>query len=450
EYFIKGGADSPENFLGYFQFDGTVNQEGSYDPPTADGLHHYGLNPNNDDPNDCSGHCGDWQNGDPTWKNGKGKGIIGALNYLSGKGMNNVYFLTYNIDGGDGEDTYPWTSAYSPRDRDRYDISKLDQWEIVFSHMDKMGIQMHVVTQESENDQVLDGNNLGTIRMLYYRELIARFGHHLAIVWNLGEESDNGAPALRQFANYIRSVDPYDHMIVVHKDTYYSELLNDPNFGNGPNPNFDGTSLYNNSGNSKTIEWIDASRNAGRPWVVNVDEITPVASGAGSAPYDTPRKQVLWGNYMAGGGGVEWYFGQYPDLEVEDWTTRSGLWDQTRYALNFFHENLPFHEMRYCNSGSFDILGGDGDYCLGKFDEATNRFTGEIYAVYLDNTGEASLALPASTYQVRDYNPRTGRFEGEPRQRVSSSNGQVVLLGTPSFSGDVAILVTRSATRSSA
>ncbi len=53
DYFIKAGADSPENFLGYADFDGT--------PPT----HRY------------EPHLGDWNAGDPTWRGEKGKGIIG-------------------------------------------------------------------------------------------------------------------------------------------------------------------------------------------------------------------------------------------------------------------------------------------------------------------------------------------------------------------------------------
>ena len=39
--------------------------------------------------------------GDPTWGDGKGKAIIGAVNYLASKGMNAVSFLTFNIEGDD-------------------------------------------------------------------------------------------------------------------------------------------------------------------------------------------------------------------------------------------------------------------------------------------------------------------------------------------------------------
>ncbi|UCF17554.1 MAG: DUF5060 domain-containing protein, partial [Phycisphaerales bacterium] len=134
EYFLKGGADSPENFLAYADFDDTYDasaDSGSY-KDVGTFIHKY------------EAHLGDWKAGDPTWKNGKGKAIIGALNYLASEGMNSVYFLTYNLDGGDGRDTWMWTTS---KVRDRFDCSKLDQWEIVFEHMDHLGIMLHVVTQ---------------------------------------------------------------------------------------------------------------------------------------------------------------------------------------------------------------------------------------------------------------------------------------------------------------
>jgi len=177
EYYLKGGADSPENFLGYADFDQT--------PPR----HRY------------QPHVADWKAGDPTWKGGKGKGIIGALNYLAGKGMNSVYFLTMNVRG-DGKDVWPWTA---PAERRRFDCSKLDQWEIVFAHMDRVGIGMHVITQETENDQGLNGGALGLERKLYYRELVARFAHHLAVTWNLGEENTNTDEQRKQFATSVRA-----------------------------------------------------------------------------------------------------------------------------------------------------------------------------------------------------------------------------------------------------
>ena len=141
DVFVKAGADSPENFLGYKGFDGTYRYSGAP-------LHSY------------SAHLNDWKPGDPTWDGGKGKEIIGAVNYLAGKGINSQYFLTMNV-GGDGKDVWPWIS-HNPGDRLTYDVSKLDQWETLFQHMDDKGVLMHVVTQETENDQLLGGDNTDT------------------------------------------------------------------------------------------------------------------------------------------------------------------------------------------------------------------------------------------------------------------------------------------------
>jgi hypothetical protein len=368
EYFLKGGADSPENFLGYADFDdtfdsGELKREG--EAAGAEFIHHYRP------------HVKDWRPGDPTWKNGKGKGMIGALNYLASKGMNSVYFIAYNIDGGDGKDVWPWTN---PGERFRFDCSKLDQWEIVFSHMDKLGLMLHIITQETENDQGLDGGDLGPQRRLYYRELIARFGHHLALVWNLGEENTNTTAQRKAFCRYIKQVDPYNHPIVCH--TYpgkYDEAY-EPLLGYGY---FNGPSLQTNDTHGQTTKWIDRSPDKDDYW------------------HDEVRRKHLWGHLMAGGAGVEWYFGYkfaHNDLNCEDWRSRDHLWDLTRYALEFFREHLPFTEMAHHD----ELTALPDDYCFAK--------PGEIYAVYYPGGSITSLNLgdSSATFTVQWYNPRTG------------------------------------------
>ena len=389
EYFIKGGADSPENFLGYADFDGTFDTAALRRDGEAKGnafIHRY------------EPHVRDWKPGDPTWKEGKGNGMIGALNYLAFKGMNSVYFIPYNIDGGDGKDVWPWVS---PTAKSRFDCSKLGQWEIVFSHMDRMGLMMHIITQETENDQGLDGGDLGRQRKLYYRELIARFGHHLALVWNLGEENTNTDAQRKAFSKYIKQLDPYDHPIVCHTfpgkyDEVYRPLLG--------YEHFDGPSLQTNDTHNQTTKWIDASA-ADRPWFVCLDEIGPAHTGVkpdkDDYRHDEVRSKHLWGNLMAGGAGVEWYFGYkwaHNDLNCEDWRSRDHMWDMTRYALEFFRKYLPFTEMAHHD----ELTASKDDYCFAK--------PGETYAIYLPSGGTAELDLGENQgkFFVRWYNPRTG------------------------------------------
>ena len=98
EYFIKVGTDSPENLLAYYEFDGTKDNGNMGVSGNADKLHHYDA------------HLKDYQSGDPTWKGGKGKRIIGALNYLAAKGVNSISFLPNNV-GGDSNDVWPFASS---------------------------------------------------------------------------------------------------------------------------------------------------------------------------------------------------------------------------------------------------------------------------------------------------------------------------------------------------
>ena len=390
EYFLKGGADSPENFLAYADFDDTYDAGELKREGEAAGekfLHRY------------EPHIQDFKSGDPTWKDGRGKGIIGALNYLASKGMNSVYFIPYNIDGGDGKDVWPWTN---PNEKYRFDCSKLDQWEIVFSHTDKLGIMLHIITQETENDQGLDNGELGIQRKLYYRELIARFAHHLALVWNLGEENTNTDSQRKAFARYIKDLDPYNHPIVVHTfpgkyDEVYTPLLG--------YEYFEGPSLQTNDTHSETLKWLDRSVSAGRQWFVCLDEIGPAHTGVKPDKddywHDEVRTKHLWGNLMAGGAGVEWYFGyNFPnnDLNCEDWRSRDHLWDLTRYALEFFHQHLPFVEMTHNDQ----LTTNKDDYCFAK--------PGQIYAVYLLSGGTTNLDLGenSASFTVQWYNPRTG------------------------------------------
>ncbi|SDX61975.1 Putative collagen-binding domain of a collagenase [Lutibacter oricola] len=409
EYFLKGGADSPESFLGYYDFDQT--------PPS----HKY------------EAHAKDWKNGDPTWQNGKGKNMIGALNYLASKGMNSVYFLTMSVQG-DGNDVWPWNNI---NERYRFDCSKLDQWEIVFDHMEKLGLMMHIVTQETENELLLDIGELGVQRKLYYRELIARFSHHLAITWNLGEENgplswtpkgqdDKDRKAM---AKYIKTHDPYKNFVALH--THADPKAQDPFL----NPllgyeYLDGPSMQTHHPKDVhrlIVKWINESQKAGKQWVVCQDEIGPADTGA-KPDADDPehneiRHEVLWGNLMAGGAGVEWYFGYkyaHNDLKCEDWRSRDILWDQTKHALDFFQNHVPFQHMKSANG----LTDNSNDYVLAE--------NGKTYVIYLPKVEKTILNLIGanSKFNIKWYNPRVGG-ELQKGSVKTIKGGKKVSIGFP-------------------
>ena len=425
-WWIKNGADSPENFLAYADFDQTyrygehaVEREGEANP--RDKVHQY------------EPHVSDWNPGDPVWQGGKGKGIIGAVNYLASKGINSQYMLTLNILG-DGKDVWPYNSH---NERYRFDCSKMDQWEMVFDHMQSKGIMLHFVLQETENECLLDMGFTEVQRKLYLRELVARFGHHLAVTWNLGEENGPADwspigqtdPQKKTMASFLKSINPYPSFVVIHthandqkQDEYLTPMLGFENL--------DGTSMQ--VGNPDRIHqriktWIDQSSESQKPWVVCIDEIGPhwkgVMPDSHDPDHDTVRSQALWGALMAGAGGAEWYFGyRYPhnDLSLEDFRSRDLWWNQTGIATRFFMDHVPFADMHNMNH----LLSGATGYCLA--------LPGKAYVVYLPQSGsQARLNLTDDKeYHVRWFDPKSGNWLNEGNIQAVKGPG-VIALGTP-------------------
>jgi hypothetical protein len=461
EYFLKAGADAPETLLAYADFDGTATTMSPLDrswigPANGHGLHTY------------ASHEGDWRAGDPTWKGSKGKGMIGAINYLASKGMNTISFLTYNA-GGDGDNVWPFVSR---NDKLHFDVSKLDQWQIVFDHAQRMGLHLHFKLQEQENDdnhlgnpwgaerrtpgvipEALDGGNTEIERKLYTRELIARFGYALALNWNLGEENTQTTEQQRAWAQYIAEMDPYNHNRVVHTfpgpthEAVYPHLL-------GAQSALTGASLqmHYDDVHERTLRWVTASREAGRPWVVANDEQGPAGTGVppdpgyngwtgqdaqGNSVQDIHdiRKYVLWGNLMAGGAGVEYYFGYVlpqNDLVAEDFRSRDSSWDYARVALNFFkNEAIPFWEMVNCNERVGNSENDNSRYCFEK--------PGEMYLIYLPGGGTSQLDLNGvsgtSRLAVRWFDPRNGGAL-QTGDVTSIRAGGTASLGSPPHSPD--------------
>ena len=426
EFFLKQGADAPENLFAYADFDGDFKSDGHKD--------HFIKK--------WQAHVRDWRPGDPTWQGDKGKGMIGAINYLSDKGMNVFSFLTLNIEGDDGN-VFPYLTY---GERYRMDVSRLDQWEIVFEHGDRLGMYLHFKTSETENELLLDNGDTDVQRKLYYRELIARFAHHLALNWNLGEENgalgrhNQSTPQRKAMAKYLHDHDPYGHLIVIHNGRQPDDLLGDESVLTGYSLQTNRTDFGNVHG--QIVRWIQKSTEAGKPWVVACDEPGDASHSLitdGEDPeHNDARMNGLWGCLLGGGAGNEWYFGYkhpHSDLTCEDWRSRDLWWDQCRIALDFFRAHLPFAEM-----ASHDNLTTDpDDYCFAK--------PGEVYAIMLrpDSSTELDLGETNATFDVRWYNPRTGGPLEPGSAKTIEGSGKKPLGAPPTDpEKDWIVLVTKS------
>ncbi len=421
-YWIKGGTDEPEDFLAYAGFANT---------PRA--THRF------------ENHVRDWRRGDPDWGNGQGKAIIGALNYLSSQHMNNLYFMPMNI-GGDGKNVWPYLGQIDPKgnpanDNLHFDLLKLRQWEIVFDHAQRRSIFLHCVLNEAEhgNKNELDDTALGVERKLYYRELIARFGHHVAMQWNLCEEYnlDIKLPPelIKSYAEYIHAVDPYDHPITVHHAGKLPAAWA-PFLGFRPFP----VTSFQWRDTSIVEYWRQASREAGFPQVVNMDEVFPDTASVTNA--DRHRREYTWPIYLSG-GQLEYILQDL--IKTDDFRKYEPVWKYTWHARKFLEENLPFWEMEPMDP----LLTGAATY-QGTNNLVTGQVfakAGEVYAVYVpvgDRTGTLDLSAAPGKFVQRWYNPRTGKFQGGSR---TIQGGAAVPLGPPpkELSEDWAVLIKRAA-----
>lgn len=443
EYFLKCGADAPENLLAYRDFDGAFKTDGHNDNLVKD----------------WKPHVRDWKPGDPTWQNGKGKGIIGAVNYLASKGLNAVSFLTMNIQGDD-QNVFPYVRY---EDHTHLDVSRLDQWETVFEHAQRLGLFLHFKTQEAENQGLLDDGEVGPQRKLYYRELIARFGHHLALNWNIGEENgpwqakpataEQQTPQRLAMAEYFYQHDPFHHHVVIHNGRPFDDLL-------GPKSKYTGVSIQYSwsAAHLKTLEWINQSAAAGKPWAVAHDEQNPADMGVppdagyeghsgegiqNGKPYTMHdiRKNCLWGVLMAGGWGVEYYFGyKLPqnDLDCQDYRSRDKTWDYCRIALEFFPANgIPFWEMKNADALVGNPKSDNSRYCFAK--------AGEIYLVFLRDGSPTELDLTGATgsFTEKWFNPRAGGALRDGRVRSLKGGSKVALGPPPADAGEDWVAVIR-------
>lgn len=428
KYYVMAGNQDPENFLGYYQFDNTQSYAANGGFPHPDQLHHYDA------------HVRDWRPGDPTWRNGEGKGIIGALNYMASKGLNTQFMLTNN-DYSDGFDTNPWI-AYDQYTR--YDVSKLGQWGIVFSHMDRLGMQAMLLTQKQSGEQML--GKMSIERKLYYRELIARFAHHRGIIWDLDEEMDRwryfSTQDIEDICNYIKALDPYKHPVqyvqwkgeLMADNTTYGRLLGFRNFDSVALQSWPETLHY------YTLKWLDESDAAGHPWLVHQIEMNPgILPDSQDYWHDKARKMAIWGNYMAGGTGVLFYgFERSGDTylsnnrNLEDYRRRDHFFDLIRYAHDFVVDYLPIPDTHHAD----ELTPLPNDYVLAK--------PGEVYAVYLPDGGTTTLNLAgvSGNFEVKWYNPRAGGALRDGTVRFIQGGGSRSLGEAPvDVSKDWAVLI---------
>lgn len=434
EWFVKAGPGSPEDFFGYQDFDGThddpdkkgdteakdthLYEDHGFGAGKGVGLHRYLF------------HLKHWKEGDPTWQGGKGKGIIGAINYLSEIGANTLYHIILTRDD-DADNTWPWT------DRETkliYDVSKLDQWDIVYTHLTRKGINADLYLCEADNARYLNGGNMGTERSIYYREVVSRLGHHLGLRYNIGEEHGLKTDQIKASATFLSTLNAYGHPVVSHS---FAELERqqqafEPLLGF---KDFHGVCYQlHEKHHTEVIKWREKSAEAGHKWIVSEDESWPIEE------HMTDRAEsYAWQVMTAGGEGMNVYTGykdpSYNDIGLEDFSRMKKTLDRVispaaLLSLPQVNPHLPLL------SPADRLVGNPGKndppFCFAK--------EGSLYVVYHKKGGDIRLDLSGQTgtFSVKWWDPRQSDGGGLRDGSISTiSGGDVRPLGDPPSDPDL-------------
>lgn len=422
EWFVKAGPGSPEDFFGYQDFDDTYDgpdglsrdygradqylyQDHGFGAGEGEGLHRYLF------------HVQDWQQGDPVWQNDKGKGIIGSINYLSNIGANSIYHILMTR-GDDADNTWPWINRETKL---IYDVSKLEQWAMVYEYMDSKGINADLYTCEADNDKYLNDGDMGLERSIYYRELIARLGFKLALRYNLGEEHGLSEEQMKANADYLFGLDPYGHPVGSHcshkkpeHTAMYNSMLGYPNFHGAWMQLHDSYDIHN-----EIKSWIQKSDSAGQKWIVADDETWGISEDNISR-----AEEDIWAVMMAGGEGMNLYVAyhdsSYNDVSVEDFrrmhnTLRFMISARKLFSQTGVNKHLP--HMTSSDNLVGNKAGVDAPFCYAR--------PGKVYIVYSEKSNNIKLDLSSDlgNYTVKWWNPRETDGVGLQDGSVSSVTG---------------------------
>ncbi|HEU0021249.1 MAG TPA: Ig-like domain-containing protein, partial [Dehalococcoidia bacterium] len=256
----------------------------------------------------------------------------------------------------------------------------------------------------------------GFNRAMYYREIIARFGHYNGLYWNIAEEYNENynSSQARGFAQMIGDLDAYDHPITVHNEgslSNWNSFVGDRRFGL--------TSFQKNDTphNAAAAEWFQKVENSGWTIPISFDETGALGTGARDL-----AREIVWSVYT---GGANFEMLTQPLSNFTDFGRHFEDMTRARGVV----ESLPFPQMRPSNS----LLTGGKGYVFAQ--------AGEAYLVYLPDGGNINLNLSASSngYSAQWFNPR----DGSTRTIGSVAGGGVRSFSAPDGS-DWALVLRRS------
>lgn len=332
---------------------------------------------------------------------------------LARSGANGLYVQAIRSHGGDGDSSHNPFVDSDPGNGIDEDI--LHQWDHWLSQAGDAGVVFLFFIYDDSASIWKTGDEVGEGERQFLTTLVKRLSHHPNIIWCVAEEyEETFTPArVKKIARIIRSADPHDHVISVHKwhDTDFEEFADDPVIGH-----------YAVQHNVQTADAIHAGlvklwREAAGRYSINLSECAEYGFGE-----EARRKH--WAAALAGAYTmpIEWTFA--------DPATPSGADLQTcGHVVKFMEETelvgmAPHPEL--ARVGTKYVLAAPGHRYIAYGWDASQPL--------------GIAALPAGRYALTWLAPATGK---RAQETLRLREGDAHFQAPSDFSGDVALRAVR-------
>ena len=323
-----------------------------------------------------------------------------------------------------------WAFGGTPESPDfnKYNIEQFQFYDEVINYAYSKGIVISLILLDWTTEPKDYPSNILTTtqKQAFYKYTIARLAHHKNIIWNLYWDISANQQFVKDEGNYIKSIDPYNHLLTSHqkRDTGYSYA----------------TENWSDIISLETLDELDGNdiknwRIYNKPVIISEDRYSWYR-WPDNPPYFFRR--LLWTSILSGGsstwGETEGAYTTTADYELysDPDCNRHGGKRDFKYIHKFFKEN----NIQFWNMQPHDELVSSGNKCLAKL--------GNKYIIYLSNPDSGGIytkdygcggsdhnsinsnkiVVPHviinlssvsinTTLNVEWYNPRTGIYQGQ-------------------------------------
>ncbi len=346
---------------------------------------------------------------------------------------------------------WPFGGTASFPDFNRYNLEQYGFYDEVLDYAESKGVVVSLLLLDWITEPKDYPSNILTTaqKQSFYKYTIARIGHHKNIIWNLYWDIAPDQQFVRDEGNYIKSIDPYTHLLTSHqrRDTGYSYAVEN----------------WTDIISLETLDELNGDdiknwRMYNKPVIIAEDRYSWYR-WPDNPPYFYRR--LLWTSILSGGyatwGEHDCSYATNAEFEANADPTchRFGGKKEFKYIYKLFlNYSIPFWEM-----APHDELVSPGNKCLAKL--------GDIYIIYIPNPNSGEpytydygcggpdhnsvnsnkviisiavnlISFGSTTVYAMWYNPRTGKFI-----KTDTVNGGSTLTLTAPDIEDWVIIITK-------